>query len=388
MAKVIEIPKFVVGVDVDLDWSAIHWFNNRNSRGTIGKPWSDFESATRSLDPDKGETDADRTGTSEGCVIPLLHGWDVNHGVVKFTVPTKEEIAEAIGERKARLDFWRQDDDTKTLAAFVEPIWFPKGEPTPILAIGNMCYRRGATLPYVTLARKMRGIDPTGHYAVRCMLASYTDNRAKYKDHLAENLGKDFGRVKYKALDYVKIAATLAEFPGARESDLLDVGCKRGEAQRCWRFVQLARDHRDLNLIERVNMPAPDMIDGKIPYTPGGFLDIRKFDKEKLYLVINGKNPFDKEKNMSNSSKNIEEKYLRVIMEGSRKSTAITKADLDFWSGCKLQIAAYIMQAVKLDRKDMLEALLPLTDKINTALKSVVDFEAIKDGLSDEESAD
>lgn len=338
----------VAGERTLVPWINIHWFDERNTRVEWGKVSSDLGEAIRALKPE--ERDEDRKRTVDGLVIPMLHGWDdLKQGFVECTSPTDDEISKAIDERRQKIDALRADTEApevvRAVADWLERFWFPDGEPADVLAIGNMAYRRGRSLPYVTYARQRRGIGIPGDYAVPVLLKVYADAKAEFLRHIGENLGKDEGRKAYSALDFAMIARRLLSYPDAKQADLLNQGAKKGQAQKAWYFAKLDQQYPKLHLYERVMLQPSKLVDGKyLHWAPGSndpegkpdergcYIPYEMFPHQWLANLLDGKQPDAKASAAQPIKTYIDgrhvEEFVKQTLAGKNAKRALTTAEL------------------------------------------------------------
>lgn len=394
-----------VGEITDLEWFNLHAFQERNTRkDSFGKPLGDLGEVIRPLK--EGETNDDRGvgGTGQPLVGQLFGGWDSVKGSVEVTLPTKADVDLAIQQRREQLAAWRSiDDEHRSLADFVEGYWFPKGEPAPILAIANMSYRRTFALPAVVYARYRRGVEKTGHFTVPVVVMKYADELTAFTRHVMEN-DKDSGRAKYSERDWLLVAKRLMALnPKANEASLVRLGCKRGAAQKVWRFALLDAQQPAANLYERAMMspiPSVDPATGQYLYAApnpngltnaeriGSYIPLERIDKEDLQALLTDKDyrqrPLEAAKTRVTGPKVLEE-YVSHKVLGGKSVVAWNKnysKRVQAFKGTELfRFVGWCLATSNIDALEYVDS--TYADAINKAMKDV-DFVALREAAGAE----
>lgn len=385
--------KLEVGEVANLPWYNLHAFQERNTRkDTFGRPLADLAEVVKVLGEGE-ERKVSSGGDDQPLVAVLFDGWDSVKGSVEATIPTKDEIALAITQRREQLAKWRQfDDEHSRLADFVEAYWFPNGKPCEILAIANMSYRRTFALPAVVYARSRRGVDKSGNYTVPVVVCKYANELSAFLRHVLEN-DKDSGRKKYSDRDWLLIAKRLRGLDDkATESSLLRLGAKRGTAQKVWRFVLLDERFSDRNLYERAMSTPTDLDDsGQYPHVEpdpkgltekeriGSYIPLDKMDKEDIGALLNDIDPAKRtEKVPKVATTKIVEGYVEHKVRGGKSVTTWNRKDSENLMGSKVMALRLLGWAEKAARRDVITALeVQYGDKLNEVFK-LEDMEALK----------
>lgn len=294
-----------ISAPTGVDYSAVHWFqkvNLRKNDKSFGNPLSDVD--YKIVAPEKPDEDEKVLGlTKDGLVYPLRNGWEPTQGAITVERATKQQAAEAIEDRKRRIAELEKNESLLPLAATLREVWFPNNKPASVEWIGNNCYRRSVGIGGVLLRRRRdaEGKDWDKSYTVYVCPKEFAGGEKgqvdKLNDHLVENLMKDVGRNLMQPVDFFHAAMQYRALRGAnaRESDLVKLGLKRGEAQRAFALAAINADFPELHLAERSILKVERDDEGKEkPYIYEAFksrVDIAKLRHADCVALNNAQMP-------------------------------------------------------------------------------------------------
>jgi len=281
--------------------------------------------------------------TKNGLVHSLFYrGWDNNQNIQVY--PITDELQE-IADEQTRERIRECLADEKYVAVGLEIaethgyiIVMESGQPTLsdkagrkfkfVATTGN---RRSSALYGANVLARMLDNEPRT-WTLPCIV----NETSHYIETLQENLLKDIGTVEFSENALCMNACILLELDDdLKESDLVKLGMKRGQAQRAYWWAILNQQYPSLNLKERFALPVPaiDPETKRIPYSPSGYIDVSSIHKDaprKLGDVI-GKYEFDEDKPnlpaMAESAVDVES-HIEARMSGEMKTPAsLSRAD-------------------------------------------------------------
>lgn len=380
---------------MSVDYANIHWFRNNNIRHgdkSWGNPLADIDFRLEVvLDTDGktpiGEKIVTSASSSDKPLVRLLaDGWEAREGVATVMKATAKQSQEAIADRKAIIAEMKKDEAMLPMAVTLEEVWFPNGKSAPVEWIANNCYRRSIGIRGVLTRR--RTLVPDGWdrtFVVICESKEFASDRAKLVDHILENTRKAAGRKELQPVDYFFQAVELRKIDGAsaRESDLVRMDIKRGEAQRAFALAKMASELPELNLIDRCNPKSAPKKDGEGKQSPylyvahKSYIDVAKLRHADVVRLNNGYTAESSGEEGKLTGRNAKlkaiEAYIRTAMTGS-KPKPVTIADA---TEAMANHPVYLLQtlALKLSRAEagkFTESLTAHADKINKALAFLV----------------
>jgi hypothetical protein len=372
---------------VSVDFANVHWFKDTNIRvsdKSWGDPLADVDYRETTDDEGNVKITSKAPGSDRALVYLMRDGWDQSQGIVSAWQADAKTAAAAIEDRKAILKRFEEEEGTASLAVALREVWFPEGKPAKVEWIANNCFRRSRGIMGVLLRRKRD--NPANwdtHYVIPVEPKQFGTGEAgelaKLVNHILENTLKTAGRKELQAADYFYQAVAMRRIKGdkMKESDLIRLNIKRGEAQRAFALATLDARFPELHLQERCkgNPPKPYVYEkGK------SWLDVASLRHADVVRLNNCRNPeTTDDKPIPGGRKgwlDTIEAYLEKAMTGGKVQPITSKQIGDAAKASPCLLLQYL--AAKIENKDGNFAALftEHADKINKAMAFLAKLDA------------
>ncbi len=375
-----------ISQSVPANFANVHWFRDNNIRvsdASWGNPTADLDYKVEVDEKTGLEKVVSKAKPADRPLVYLMRdGWLQSQGVVSGVKADSKMQAAAIADREAILKELEAKEETAGMAVMLRELWFPNGKAVKPEWIANNCYRRSRGLMGVLLRRKRDNPanwdrDYTVYLEPKEFGPGEAGALAKLVDHILENTLKTAGRKELQPADYFFQAVEMRRILGdkMKESDLIRLNIKRGEAQRAFALVTLDARFPELNIQARCKGNPPETY---VYESRKSYLSVAALRHADLVRLVGNKNPENKEDKeyTRNQTRDMTEDYFRKAMAGGKVAAITSRQVIDAAKNSPCILMQYL--AAKLTANDGGFAAL-FTDnykRINKSLSFLADEDA------------
>lgn len=365
------------------NFANVHWFtatNIRVGRKSWGNPMADIdyrEVPIDEKDPTLGIKVVSNAKPADDALVYLLRdGWLQSQGVVGVVKADDKMAKAAVEDRYAIIKEYESAEDTASLAVMLRELWFPNGKPIKPEWIANNCYRRSRGIMGVLLRRKRENPANWDHeYIVPVEPKEFGNDTAgklaKLVDHILENTMKTAGRSELQPVDYFFQAVEMRQLKGdnMRESDLVALHIKRGEAQRAFALVTLDARFPELNIQARCRKEIKPGESYKYEKY-SSYIDVASLRHNELVRLVGNKNPSDKLDKVYSRPQVLAmtEKYIENAMVGTKTAAITSRKVIEASSQSPCYLLQYLSKKLEVNDGKWAEVFTAHAKEINKAL--------------------